>query len=247
MREVILEKAMTLASEIDILEVTAPKSGTAPLTAVTGEIRVPHDGLDIPFSSNVELSFLQACRMDSQIDFVKHQPFSIIFKSANGRKTRTYTPDYYVRKSILKPKSQYRIAVGSPTEILVEVKREEDLRYIKEEDITRFGSAIAWAKKDPKRHFLLFLDTDLSGEMGQRIKRLSNLLDQQETRAARHLKITMKDMSLPTVAEIISFLQFSGFTEAQATDAIWIGLSHGWLGTGTPTIPKKSDRIIYYG
>ena len=247
MREVILEKAMTLASEIDILEETAPNSGTAPLTAVTGKIRVPHDGLDIPFSSNVEHSFLHACRMDSQIDFVKHQPFSIIFKSASGRKTRTYTPDYYVRKSILKPKSQYRIAVGSPTEILVEVKREEDLRYIKEEDITRFGSAIAWAKKDPKRHFLLFLDTDLSGEMGQRIKRLSNLLDQQETRAARHLKITMKDMSLPTVAEIISFLQFSGFTEAQATDAIWIGLSHGWLGTGTPTIPKKSDRIIYYG
>ena len=185
-----------------------------------------------------------SCKLDKQITFIESQPFSISFNSYNNEKDRTYTPDYYIRRDLgLKP-SQFTLSTAA-SEIIIEVKRIADLKYLSDRDVERLAAAAVWAMQSDERDFLIITDGFFTSEKGETIRLLAGFVEVPITSAAQALLDILNRSSPIEVNTAYELLTIAGYSLAEAEEAMLLSMANGWLETETFKIPSESDKLYW--
>jgi len=241
----LLERALKLSEKVEILEL-APSGGAdlkRGITAAKGNLVMPIIKQEISYGSTAERNFLLACRLDHQVEHIVAQPFTIRFKIAGNFRERQYTPDYLVRKDL--SLGATRVCVGSSlsSEVCVEVKRETDLRYMKNRDVERLASGFAWGKANADRDFTTFIDPIKASVEMSWINQLGYLAAEPETEASVLLRKCLSvDLSM-NVSDAWSFLERSGFDSSQAERAVILGIAKGWAELDIIGFPDGNENL----
>lgn len=233
--ETIFWRAREIATKLEIVDVvklehSAFKHG---ITAATGKVRLPLTEQDVRYGSTVERNFLLGCRLDHQVISVETQPFSIVFNTGKSKKLRQYTPDYYVSKDTSLGATKVCIGQFDSEDIIVEIKRETDLRYTSEDDIERYAAGIAWADLSPNRDYLFYAMNSVQTALDKFLERYGHIAGEMDTPASKALKRCLLADTKMTVKEARQFLTGNGYAFDEIEHGIQIGIAKGWAEMDT--------------
>lgn len=227
------------------ISIEPPRKGSSgKQTSVQGTMTFPYIGNTVPFYSSVERDFLLACKLDKRVISVHSQPFTINFSSIENDEARRYTPDYYIERDVSIIPSQFELSTTA-SKILIEVKREEDLRYISQDDINRYAAAAYWAMHSDERDFLIITETFFSGEQGEAIRLLSGYVGEGFNNVTLALLDLLQRSSPLLLEEANDLLTITGYSLEEAEEAVLLSLANGWLETETFRIPSSGDKLYW--
>ena len=233
--ETIFWKAREIATQLEIVDVVKLEQSVYKhgITAATGKVRLPLTEQDVRFGSTVERNFLLGCRLDHQIVSVEAQPFSIVFNTSNSKQLRQYTPDYYVSKDISLGATKVCIGQHDSEDIIVEIKREADLKYTSEEDIERYAAGIAWADLSLNRDYSFYAMNSVQTTLDKYLERYGHVAGEMDSPASKMLKNCLLADTKMTVEEARQFLTGNGYSSDEIEHGIQIGIAKGWAEIDT--------------
>lgn len=152
-----------------------------PFGSIRGSIYL-RSGQAVLFESLLERRFLDVCRIEPRVVAVDSQPFTLVYRGADGRR-RAYTPDFLVR---LGPGEAFAFSSSATgLDLLVEVKPRRVLRKSYLDLRSRFAAARVWVHQAPARAFLIITDDALNGAIHQNTLLLSPYLLARDEPAKR--------------------------------------------------------------
>lgn len=227
-----------------VFETPSRPGSTGKPTAVQGEMFHAKISRRVPFHSSIERDFLLACKLDRRIEDIKSQPFTLSFTTSASSTRMRYTPDYYLKRDLGVYPSQFQMA-SSAIELIVEVKRRADLKFLSESDIERLAAAAFWSKQSPHRDFIIITDDYFLGETGEAIRLLSGYVEDSATDAALALIAFCKRSSPLALSIAYDLLTMSGYSRSEAEEAILLSIANGWIETPEFKIPSNGDELYW--
>lgn len=252
MRQIELDElCLNLVEKIRCKSIKTRIIGTTPITnpaskigqtAVSGSLQMPRIGKAVTFGSAVERDFLLCCRLDHPIIDIVAQPFSILYRHANGSLSR-YTPDFLIRRDLSMKPSQFSTGEGEHEWLIVEVKRVKDFLRSNEKDIIRLGAINAWSSENSNRASTFAFDTMFNSPLGERLKYFGRLSIETEDTLARTIPNFIASGFCKTIGEIEDTLVKLGNTQSYARRSLHVAIAKGWIGYSAPRMPVQNDLV----